>query len=430
MQASAPQPVPATPAQAVESMVARLGGADRQREDVGLEACAGRILGLTARMDRDSPAFDHSAMDGYAVRCADLAAAGSSPHDLRLEVVGESRIGRAPAALHPARASAVRVSTGSPIPAGADRVLKREDVIEHVGHAAISDGGVVSITVPGSLLGAPREGGWATHIRRRGENAAVGDTVLPDGTLLTAPAVGVLAGIGVRAANVYTRVKVAIIGTGDEVVQAGEEPGPFEIRDSNAAALGAAVRLRPWLQCELVEHVRDDADALRAAVRRAGERAECVILTGGVSMGHRDPVRPVLESLGVDIVFHRLPQRPGKPMLGAVWSVRGRTIPVFGLPGNPVSALITFTRIVLPVLGIRGGMTRVAPAASVELANPDGASLDLWWHRPVRIEADGRATLLGTRGSGDFISIGASDGFIEQPPGACLGGLYAFYNWH
>src|SRR5690606_9171973 len=134
--------------------------------------------------------------------------------------------------------------------------------------------------------------------------------------------------------------------------------------------------------------------AVRVALGEATARADAVVIAGGVSMGHRDPVRGAVEALGAEIVFHGLPQRPGKPMLGAM--LRGsnaRSVPVFGLPGNPVSSMVTALRIVVPVVSVCAGITRPAAAPSVALANADGASIELWWHRLVRIEADGRAVM-------------------------------------
>jgi molybdopterin molybdotransferase len=173
-------------------------------------------------------------------------------------------------------------------------------------------------------------------------------------------------------------------------------------------------------------------------LRGVSERADAVVLSGGVSMGHRDPVRGVIEAEGGDVVFHGLPQRPGKPMLGAIRMRTDRTlVPIFGLPGNPLSAMVTCTRIVMPVLARLAGATRGPGAHRVRVMNPDEKTLDLWWHRLVKINDSGDAELLGARGSGDMIAAGQSDGFIELPPsgwgdaqsGRSDDALYPFYPW-
>lgn len=156
-------------------------------------------------------------------------------------------------------------------------------------------------------------------------------------------------------------------------------------------------------------------------------------------MGHRDPVRAAIERAGANIVFHGLPQRPGKPVLAAVHARTGRsglnTVPIFGLPGNPVSSLITCTRIVLPALAACAGAGRTPPAylpRLIEVRNPDGRTLDLWWHRLVRevpnAEGVPQAELIDNRGSGDVVGAGMSDGFVEVAPGSSSAVL-PYYRW-
>jgi molybdopterin molybdotransferase len=235
---------------------------------------------------------------------------------------------------------------------------------------------------------------------------------------------------------VFERLRVAIITTGDEIVPAPASPSAYQVRDSNAPSLRAVLASQGWIDARAPEHAGDEGE-LPGLLGHACARSDAVVLTGGVSMGHRDPVRGAVESLGAEIVFHGLPQRPGKPMLGAVLRRAGSApaIPIFGLPGNPVSALVTCTRIVLPALAARAGARRT-PAGCiprfVRIANPDGRTLDLWWHRLVRLAVDGAgqpaAELVDARGSGDIVAAGMSDGFIEQPP-AAASALVPFYAW-
>ncbi len=453
-----------SPAAAVEGMLARLGvtpveaggsesgaGADARWGGAAEEVCelgraCGRILARDVIADRDSPAFDYSAMDGYAVCAGDvarvIAGEGAASGGVRLEVVGESRIGRSPPALpmrgvsstgigrasesgdEGVRAAAVRIATGAPIPRGADAVVKREDVSESESRPGFGPNesgeaaSVGSIVVTSGVLRKLRAG---DHIRRRGENTRVGDVVLRAGCVLSAASLGTLAAVGIEQPLVRAWLRVALITTGDELVPVSVVPGEYEIRNSNAAALMGLAGAHAWMDVSRVVHVKDDGDELSAALRAAVDECDAVVLSGGVSMGHRDPVRGAVEGVGAEVVFHGLPQRPGKPMLGAVVRLgRERPIPIFGLPGNPISAMVTWTRIVLPVLAgcagaEKGAMRRGAPCALIEAARVK--PIDFWWHRLVRIDEDGMAELVDGRGSGDIIAAGRCDGFIEVPPG-------------
>ncbi len=411
-----------SPAAAVAGMIARLRPGAAMLAS-GMEACRlagarGRILAEAVTADRDSPAFDHSAMDGYAVRLADVRSAAGA----RIEVVGESRIGQAPPAM-PRGVGAVRVATGAAVPAGAEAVVKREDVIEHG-----AGGGVAAIVVDAAAAGRL---GAGENIRRRGDNARAGDVLVEAGTVLTAAAIGTIAAAMDAGPRVWARLRVAVVTTGDELAAAGEPPCEFEIRNSNGPVVGAILGAQAWLEVVSNVQVRDEAAGVARALRDALAKADAVVLSGGVSMGHRDPVRSAVEEAGGEVVFHGLPQRPGKPTLGAV--VRrsdGASVPVFGLPGNPISAMVTCTRMVVPVLAACAGAARWPEPVRVELANADGKTLDLWWHRLVRVNGDGRVALVDGRGSGDIAAGGRADGFIEVPPGAGTGeGLFPYYVW-
>ena len=166
-------------------------------------------------------------------------------------------------------------------------------------------------------------------------------------------------------------------------------------------------------------------------LQAAARDCDALLITGGISMGHRDPVRAAIERLGARVIFHGLPQRPGKPMLAAMAS-RGDGAPLvlFGLPGNPLSALVTLERIAVPVLAALGG-GRMPEPPGVHLANPDGASLGMWWHRLVHLDGHGQARLVTVRSSGDVIGGGAGDGFVEIPPSTNPDshGPFPFHAW-
>lgn len=430
-----------SPAAAVAGMTARLRGDPRTHgpELVALHTAPGRILARAVLADRDSPPFDHAAMDGYAVRTADVQVAvrSAGAHvntPLVFTVVDEATIGRAPPALpvvnavpgmESASRPSIRIATGAPIPPGADAILKREDAVE------IADGPRVSAFSTSLQVAQTIRAG--DHVRRRGENARAGHAVLDAGTVISLAAMGTLAAVGNARALVHRRLRVALITTGDEVVPPQATPTDFQIRNSNAPALAAMLASQAWL--DLVTptagrsaHASDDPEALDAILRDSLANAEAVIITGGVSMGHRDPVLAAISATGAHTVFHGLPQRPGKPMLAAFLESPAGTQPIFGLPGNPVSAMVTCARIVLPVLAALAGAAGASddrqpvtlPASLrprlVRLANADRQSRGLWWHRLVRLTEAGEVHLLDGRGSGDIMAAGRSDGFVEVAP--------------
>lgn len=399
-----------SPEEAVRGMIACLGGRSLPTEECGLAHSVGRVLGESVIADRDSPAFDYSAMDGFVVRAA-VARAGA-----RLVVEGECRVGREAPMV--SERGALRIATGAPVPSGEVAVVRREDV-EELGEEVV--------------IGSAVRVGAGDNIRRRGENCRTGDMVLTPGRMITPAAVGTLAAVGRSSARVYRKVRVAVITTGDELAPGGGSLGAFEVRNSNGPALRAAVGSYAWAEPGGACHVKDEPGSLREAIREALRASDAVVLTGGVSMGHRDFVREAAEGAGCEVVFHGLPQRPGKPLLGAVWGGDdGVKKALFGLPGNPVSAMVTFVRVVTPVLGVVAGIAAWPGPARVRLENDDGRRIGLWWHRPVRLVRAGEAELVETKGSGDVISAGATDGFVELAPegaGGGPGGMVDFYPW-
>ena len=415
-----------SPAAAIAGMVARL---ERSRSTELAESCAldraiGRVLAEAVVADRDSPPFDTSAMDGYAVRVADLAGEGAS---ITLPIVGESRIGMPPPVLPSgAGAGAIRIVTGAAIPPGADAVIRREDVEERTSTRSAPSAGVATI----ALSDAARRVARGAHIRHRGENARAGDRLLEAGTVLSASSIGALAACGCAAPRVITRQRVGVIVTGDELVPIDAQPDAFQLRDSNGSTLHATLAAHAWLEVLAPEHAVDEGARVEALLRARVEACDVVVLSGGVSMGHRDPVRAAIEAIGADIVFHGLPQRPGKPMLGAIARrADGRSVVIFALPGNPISAMVTARRIVVPVLAALTGARMAPRAPRVTVANADDALLDLWWHRLVRITDAGEAELVAGRGSGDIVAGGHSDGFIEVPPRTRSEGSFQYFAW-
>ncbi len=400
-------PIPAgfafdSPAAALEAMLSRIEPVGAER--VPLKDAAGRVLAESIQADRPSPACDVSAMDGYAVREVDLKP-GEIP------VAGTIAIGAAPPAMP--TGAVLRIVTGAPVPEGVFAVIRREDCVEHADRI-----GITEATIAAAPAGA--------NIRRRGENCDAGAEITPAGTLITGPCVGASATVGVTEPAVRRRVRVALLVTGDEVLPADASPEPWQLRDSNGPALAGLLSRHAWLDVDLRPRVADDEGALREAFGSALADADAVICTGGVSMGGKDFVPAVVRASGAEVVFHRLPQKPGKPALGAI-SPEGK--PILGLPGNPVSVLVTGRRLALPALARRAGMIDDPYPTLVRLTSRDPKTLKLWWHRPVRLTGPGEAVLLATKGSGDIPSASTSDGFVEIPPNDPDEGPFPFYAW-
>ena len=292
-------------------------------ESVELAAALGRVVAEDLASAHDLPPFDSSALDGYAVVAGPAA---------ELDVVDESRAGH-PAERALAIGEAIAISTGAQIPEGADAVVPIERV-------EVQDGRVrVPETPPGN------------HVRRAGEDVRAGTVVVRAGSVLGPAELAVAASVGRDALVCGRRPRVAVLVTGDELVGPGVPLGPGQIRDSNTTALGAQAQ-RAGAEVVSREVVPDNRDATTAALGAALDRADVICVSGGVSVGPHDHVKPALHSLGVEERFWGVALKPGKP----TWfGTRGETL-VFGLPGNPVSAMVTFHLFVRPALrALTGG---------------------------------------------------------------------------
>jgi molybdopterin molybdotransferase len=372
-------------------------------EWIPVSQSAGRILADPLASFRDSPANDVSAMDGYALRLGD---ARSGP----ISICGIARAGAPPVPL--ISGQACRIFTGASLPEGAECVVPREQCVE-------SDA-VVELTID------PAQIRFGQHIRRRGENAKAGDTVLASGTLLHGASLSSVVSFGAEdRIRVYRRLRVAILNTGDELHEPGAPIQDWQIRDSNGPLLEGILNSLPWVQVRR-SRVGDDPEAIRTAIEHAIETADALLITGGVSMGDTDHVPQSIQDAGGRIAFHRIPIRPGKPMLGAV-GPRGQLI--LGLPGNPVSVAVTFRRFGLPLLQWMAGVDGAPWVPFVEIENPDAKTLDMVWFRLVRRTGDGTVALLKNQGSGDIAALGMSDGFVEVPPGATSQGMRRYFDW-
>ena len=310
-------------------------------ELVALEDCAGRVLAesLTARLTQ--PPFDAAAMDGYALRWADL--------HLPWRVVGESAAGHGWAGTVGA-GEAVRIFTGAPLPAGADVIVVQEEVAR--------DGGANG---PWARLvgeGPPRIG---AHIRAAGQDFAAGDGLIAAGTRLGAVHLGLAAAGGHRALPTVRRPRVVLIATGDELAAPGTLPGPGQIVSSNPAMLTALLRSAGALVHD-PGIIPDNRAALAAAL--LGAEADLIITIGGASVGDHDLVVPVLRDLGASLDFWKIALRPGKPLLAG----RLNNTRVLGLPGNPVSAFVTALLFAVPLVARMAGRAHALPLETLPLA--------------------------------------------------------------
>jgi molybdopterin molybdotransferase len=355
-------------------------------EDIPVAAALGRVLAEDVTAAHDVPSFANSAMDGFAVR--------SGPARRELRIVGESRAGT-PAEMPLADGEAVRISTGAAVPEGADAILPVEDAEDR------GDAVVAGIDLPAGH-----------HVRSAGEDLRGGQVVLRGGDVLGAAALGLAVEAG-RATLRCARVpRVAVLATGDELVAPGEPLRHGQLHNSNAVTLAALAR-RAGAEITSTSEVRDDAEATRAAIERALDGTDVVLLTGGVSVGPHDHVKPALEALGVEEVFWRVALRPGKPL----WFGRRGTQLVFGLPGNPVSAMVCFMLFARPALAVMQGAAAPPARTRVLLGAPVPRQRNRDEAVRVRLE-DGRALPTGPQGSHQLHSMLGADALAIVPRGA------------
>jgi molybdopterin molybdotransferase len=353
----------------------------------------GLVLAEDIAADRDVPPFRNSAMDGYAVRGEDVA---SAPVELR--VVGEVAAGGFPdRTVEPGEA--MRIMTGAPVPDGADTVVRVEDTDN------ASDLVTITAATPKGMA-----------IRHAGEDLKKGETVLTKGTVLRAADIGLLASVGRARVRVRKRPRVAVFSTGDEIVDLDAPMERGQIRDSNRYTLASAIRAvgaEPWVR----GIVRDSPDALRAALREAAA-ADAVVTSGGVSVGDHDHLKPVLSELGT-IDFWAIAIRPGRPLAFGELTDGGRRVPIFGLPGNTVSALVTFEIFVRPALLRMQGRENVSrPRAKARLLEPvDKPDFLRVFARGIHDREAGTVRLTGPQGSGILRSMSLANCLIDLPVG-------------
>jgi molybdopterin molybdotransferase len=368
-------------------------------EDVALDDSFRRVLAADIHSPRALPPFDNSAMDGYAVRSADMS--GELP--AVLSIAGEQPAGMARAgALAPGEC--VKIMTGAPVPRGADAVVPREDVEESV--ATI----VVSRPVrPGE------------NVRRRGEDIIEGETALTKGAFLNAPCIAFLAALGIAKVPVRIRPAVGVLTTGTEIRDISEPLGPGAIYDSNSHALRAQIASAGAV-LSFLGTTGDDLDGTVAKLREAAGTCRVILTTGGVSMGDYDLVRDAFERIGARRVFWKVAQKPGMPL--AFYVLEGGDGPryLFGLPGNPGAVMITFEEYVRPFLNLLSGRAdHLAPEFEARLSREVSKKKGRLNFLRVRLSMkDGEwwAESTGEQGSAILRSMVPADGLALVPAAA------------
>jgi molybdopterin molybdotransferase len=349
----------------------------------------GYILAQEVRSDREYPPFDRSTRDGYAVH------ANEAQQRASLRCIGEIKAGDTVS--EPlATGSCVQIMTGAAIPPGADAVVmieftRRED----------------------DTVTFDRPAQHGQNFVPRGSEARAGDLALSPGLRLGFAELAVAAQVGTTMLRCHKKPRVAILSTGDEVVPINETPGPFHIRNSNTVSLSAQIRLAGGEPVPLVNAL-DRADDLSAKIQQ-GLREDILVLSGGVSMGKYDLVEPVLKGLGAEFFFDAVALRPGKPTAfgrcGNTW--------LFGLPGNPVSTMVTFQLFVIPAIDIvNGAAARPLPLFQATLAEPVQEKPGLTHFLPSRLEWHGQnpqVRMLPWQGSGDISALTRASCFLVVP---------------
>lgn len=360
-------------------------------ERVEIAQASGRVLASPVIAAIDSPRRDVSAMDGYAVREADLAGGAE------LRIVGESFAGAGwDGAL--SQGSCARIFTGAPVPSGADRVIMQENVRR--------DGGLAIVET---------EPGAARHIRKRGSDFAAGDELLPPGRLLDPRAIVAAAAADIASVEVYRRPRLTILSTGDELA----EPGSARERTDTipeSVSFGVAALAAQWGARHLgTTRLRDELAPMRQAAATAAGKSDIVVVTGGASVGEKDFAKAMFEPLGLELVFSKIAIKPGKP----VWLGRAGETLVVGLPGNPTSAMVTARLVLAPLLAGIAGLAvdtalrwRMAPLLS-PLAECGARET---FHRG-RLHEDG-VEILGFQDSSAQKALAAADVLVGQRPGA------------
>ena len=359
-------------------------------DTIDLPRAAGRVLAVPVAADRNYPPFDRSTRDGFALRSADAAAPGAT-----LTRVGEIKAGGSFDGTV-AAGECVQIMTGAPVPAGADAVAMIEQT-----------------RMEGERVTFERAAAPGQNIVARGSEARAGEELLAAGTRLSYAEMALAAQVGSAKVEVFATPSVAILSTGDEVVDVAAKPGPFQVRNGNGIALETLV-VRAGARPYQMGNAADEVSVLRRAIER-GLEADVLILSGGVSMGKYDLVEKVLAELGAEFFFDAVAIRPGRP---AVFG-RCRKKPVFGLPGNPVSTMVTFELFVVPALDILSGTAaRPLKITGARLTHPVHEKPGMTHFLPARLDSvrgEPVVAAMPWQGSGDTVTLARANALLVVP---------------
>jgi molybdopterin molybdotransferase len=360
-------------------------------ESVPLAEAHGRVLRQTVAAERDQPPFDRVTMDGIAVQFDSLAGGNRG-----FTVQGTQHAGD-PVQTLTASDNAIEIMTGAVLPRDSDCVIPVERIDVRDGVATVEDN---------------YEAERLQFIHSQGSDYAAGHQVLNVGRLITPMDIAIIASCGLEQVQVSSQPLVRVISTGNELIPPGQPVEPHQVRLSNGPALVAMLRQQGYLETA-DEHLLDEPDTLRKRLKEILDESNVLVLSGGVSMGQADYVPQVLDELGVEVVFHKISQRPGKPMW---FGIGPGNQAVFALPGNPVSSLVCCRQYVLPAL-LQASGCETPRVENAILAEDVTFKAKLTCFLPVRLQSgdDGRvlATPVPTNTSGDFASLSGTDGYVE-----------------
>ena len=405
-----PKPAPAmlTPVQADEYI--RQHVAVLERESTSLANLAGKVLRQEVRAERDQPPFDRVTMDGVAL-CSRAAIEGRRVFALQ----GVQGAGARPLGLLDA-GNCIEIMTGAVLPAGCDCVIPTEKLVIASGVVNISP--AVAVTP------------WL-NVHRRGFDGHANDLLISPGVRLGATHIAVIASAGLPFVEVTRNPRIMVISTGDELIEPGNPIEEWQIRSSNGHAIGATLKSAGFADVEHA-HLTDEPRSMRQRLQGYLDDHDVLVLSGGVSMGRFDYVPETLIGLGVRQIFHKIAQRPGLPMW---FGIRQDGKCAYALPGNPVSTQFCLVRYVLPALRVALG-EEMGPQEQIALGEPFEVKPALTYFLPVRLQGERTGAVMAvpqpTKGSGDFISLLTTNGFVELRPGpriADRGEVVPLYRW-
>ena len=361
--------------------------------DVSLQESYGAVLREKIYADRDQPAAHHVQMDGIAINFASHKSGRT-----KFPIEGIHKAGD-PLTVLKNPDNCIEVMTGSLLPEGCDCVIPVEDLTDSTGEAILREG----VTPE-----------FMQFVRPQAQDYARGDLLIKEGCVLNPQQIAIAAAVGKTKIKVSAQPKIAVIGTGDELVEIDHDVKPHQSRRSNAYTLEAILKLNGFTQISCF-HINDNEQAIRDSLKKIIEESDIIVLSGGVSMGKFDFIPSVLKNLGIQILFHKVKERPGKPLL---FGLGPTNRPIFGLPGNPVSTQICAYRYVLPYLKRSQGTATPAPEHAI-LAEAFNPNIDLTFFLPVAVKSSREGHLIATpvpyTGSGHYATLANADGFVELP---------------